>query len=392
MTSNYSGNPGESLELGGLFSRMQVARIEYSTFKGSISWEGSVTGTAFSVMAASFAAVNDYSLTGTSVILDSYGMASFSNKPVSCNNVASSFWAGGLVGLAASTDVVRSYSSTTLQSVGQCATPLWGGLAARAVNSGNVVSYGSFWNSSNGPTIAVAFNNTPALAKYTAALPVAVPVSASLLADISTFVTREGATAGFPGGDGLATTNETTTTVTEQDHRWAIETGNVQAFVFPNYTSATNYWTREHIADTTVAASMNGRGMVLEGPVTAYPNLGRVWEICSAENNGFPVLVWEERNCSGSGGGGSGGGGSGGGGSGGVGSDAGSGSVTAAPGSGAVGSRPGSGSGSGSTASGNPELANTGVSETIALRILPLVAALLIVLGAFLLASRRKLS
>ena len=305
MTSNYSGNPGESLELGGLFTRMKLARIEYSTFTGSISWEGSVTEIAYSVLAGSLAVTNDHSAVGSSVILDSYGMARFSNRPAACNGIRSSFKAGGLLGFAFGVDVVRSYSSTTLQSVGACATPVWGGLVARAGNPGVVVSYASYWNSSSGPTLAVAENNPTPLPKYTSGLPEAVPVSASLLSAISTFVSREGSTAGLPGGADLAISNETTTTVTEQDYRWAIEPGNKQAFVFPNYTSATNYWTREHIADTTVAVSMDGRGMVLEGPVTAYPNLGRVWEVCSGENNGFPVLVWEERDCSGSGGGGS---------------------------------------------------------------------------------------
>jgi hypothetical protein len=44
--------------------------------------------------------------------------------------------------------------------------------------------------------------------------------------------------------------------------------------------------------------------------VDGYPDLGRVWEICAFENNGFPVLVWEDRNCQaeGPGGGGTGGG------------------------------------------------------------------------------------
>jgi hypothetical protein len=87
---------------------------------------------------------------------------------------------------------------------------------------------------------------------------------------------------------------ETTTTVLEQDYRWAIEQGDVQAFVFPNYTSATNFWTRELIGNTSVSASMDGRNSVLEGPVTSYPALGRVWELRSGANNGFPTLVWEQ--------------------------------------------------------------------------------------------------
>jgi hypothetical protein len=59
-------------------------------------------------------------------------------------------------------------------------------------------------------------------------------------------------------------------------------------------------WTNSTVPTATY--STRGVSETVEG----YPALGRVWEICAYENNGFPVLVWEDRNCQAEGTGGGG--------------------------------------------------------------------------------------
>jgi hypothetical protein len=95
----------------------------------------------------------------------------------------------------------------------------------------------------------------------------------------------------------------------EQDYRWAIEAGSVGTFVPSSYVDESDFLTRALFTDTTVEKEYRVRGagdLFVHGgadseTVTGYPSLGRVWEICANENNGFPVLVWEERTCSGGG-------------------------------------------------------------------------------------------
>jgi hypothetical protein len=97
--------------------------------------------------------------------------------------------------------------------------------------------------------------------------------------------------------------------LSEQDYRWAIEAGSVGTFVPSSYSNESEFSSRELFTDTTVPQSYRVRGagdLLVHGGadseiVTGYPSLGRVWEICTNENNGFPVLVWEERTCSGGG-------------------------------------------------------------------------------------------
>ena len=294
MSSNYVGDAGETPELGGLFSRATDSTIEYSKFSGSITWNGSLTGVArnYNVWSGSLAAV-----TGTTKIIDSYGTATITSNPSACAG-ASAFSPGGLVGFTyGQLDLVRTYSSTTFSSSNPCATPQWGGLVSRTNSASFIKAYSTFWSSENSPLVAVytGQGGTP-LPSYTGGLPVAVRVSASTLANITTFQSKEDSTtSGVPSGSSdLTQANETTSTVLEQDYRWAIEPGNVEAFVFPNITTSNNYWTREHIPNTSASASMSGRGTVLEGPVTGYPALGRVWELGAGVNDGFPTLVWEQ--------------------------------------------------------------------------------------------------
>ena len=296
MSSNYVGDAGETPELGGLFSRATGSTIEYSKFSGSITWNGSLTAVArnYPVYAASLAAI-----TGDTKIIDSYGTATITSNPSACAGL-SAFSPGGLVGFTyGQLDLIRTYSSTTFTSSNPCATPAWGGLLSRTNNASFVKAYSTFWNSANGPAVAVYTGQSTPLPSYTDGLPVAARVSAAQLANITTFQSKEDpTTSGSPSGEAnLSQVNETTSTVVEQDYRWAIEPGDVETFVFPNITTPSNPWTREHISNTSAPASMIGQGgTVIEGPVTAYPALGRVWELGTGVNNGFPTLVWEQGN------------------------------------------------------------------------------------------------
>jgi hypothetical protein len=109
------------------------------------------------------------------------------------------------------------------------------------------------------------------------------------------------------------TVASSTGTLAEQDYRWAIESADVETFVAQRRVDADNdaagaqrvvgetltftrafdrlLWTNSAVPTATYTTQ--GVPETVDG----YPALGRVWEICSAENNGFPVLVWEERNC-----------------------------------------------------------------------------------------------
>lgn len=222
---------------------------------------------------------------------------------------------------------MRSYSassvdgSTDVSSTG-CAIPTFpaiGGLVGRSDatksidNAQTVRSYlylvSSFWAKDLLLNVSdsVGFPESGSTNQYVDGLPRAVGLNSTTLRVISTYQSRESATTvGIPatssdlavgdssGGytlDGILNTNEA-------PFRWAIEPGDQQVFVPQSYTNNRNFFTRTLLTDVSVPISMTGRGgQVLEGPVTNYPTLGRIWEMCSSQNNGFPVLVWEERTC-----------------------------------------------------------------------------------------------
>ena len=354
----------DTIKLSGMVQRLsRGALMEYSSASGTLSWEPTTApGTRYQYYAGLVADIaidsdgfNTTAGTTRSVeIRDSY-----SRVTVKWPSAARCYaYFGGIVGatqtVGSDVYLIRTYSasqfdpSTNTSTVG-CASgfPKIGGLYGRSDNSGRrlgtftggwtdpppagptptyVYSVSSFWakdlignvaNSIGGDAPSGSTN------QYVSGLPRAVGLSSDYLKTLSTFQSKESATTGIPdvasnlavgSSTGGYTTNGTLDT-NEATFRWAIESGNVLAFVPPPYPTAqptpptTAFFNRTVIADTTVPASMAGRGQVnLEGPATGYPTLGRVWEICEGSNDGFPVLVWEEQDCSGEGsGGGSGG-------------------------------------------------------------------------------------
>jgi len=176
----------------------------------------------------------------------------------------------------------------------------------------------SFWlstSATNSVGLILLTNGTPAneaqpLA-YTAAtpgLPEAAHLSATMLRTLSSFQSKESGSLGIPSGSSdLAIGDSTDGTLTEQDYRWAIEGGNIGTFVASSYGDVDDYLTRELYDDTSIVQSYRREGagdLGVHGgedsrTVTGYPALGRVWEICSGSNDGYPFLVWEELSCTG---------------------------------------------------------------------------------------------
>jgi hypothetical protein len=179
-------------------------------------------------------------------------------------------------------------------------------------NNADDVFVGNYWLNGVGSNAIglIAPDEGSPLPKYTATgFPVAVPVLASALRAITTFQSQESdETAGQPSGLADLATLASTGSLAEQDYRWAIEQGNVSTFVaqkreHPQETvgetvTFTRAFDRLLWATSPVPrATYQTRGTQSTLPAGSYPNLGRVWEVCSEENNGYPVLVWEERSC-----------------------------------------------------------------------------------------------
>jgi len=306
----------EDGEAGGL--------IQYSVFSGSITWESS-NSSANGVRIGGLVGEADSFL-----IRDSYSTGSISYKAPSSYS-ASPPEIGGLVGGVdnrGDLTILRSYAAGTIQNScsAECATLPVGGLIGTAGNTVNSsVIQSSYWLTSLSPT---AFGTPPKTtgdgdgtptqpSAYSSGFPVAVGVSADALRTLSTFRTKEGAVAGAPGGSSLPEPGATrlNTNFSDNDYRWAIEPGNVETFVAQKRTGSpakigetvtfTRTFDRVSWATSPVpAATYTTRGVASTLAVGTYPALGRVWEICAQENNGFPVLVWEERNCDAGGGGG----------------------------------------------------------------------------------------
>lgn len=325
VTSTYSGSPGEALQLSGLVGRVRDGRIEYSRFGGRVFWNGSVTSSHTVNMGSLAALVEDSGSADADYteIRDSYSVGSLEWSSGACSGT-SKLEVGGLVGFtsAGRVDFVRSYSSTTLTGGPGCVV---GGLVGRANNQTENKIYGvsTFWNNALGATSAigqvgpfpqagsVVFPET----SYVSRLPVAVGVESSVLKSINTYQRKEGTGAGtgLPStdpADGLSLMAEVdVVNLQEQDYRWAIETGNVLGFVASPYVDENNYLSRGQFTAPVSPVQMIGRRGTPTTPPNPgvletaedYPLLGRVWEICANENSGYPVLVWEMRDCTGSG-------------------------------------------------------------------------------------------
>jgi hypothetical protein len=307
---------------GGLVARgANEGLIQYSAFTGAIEWSSSSADEANRVVIGGL--VGD---AARFVIRDSYSTGSISvNSPV--RDIENGPKVGGLVGevdpARGILTILRSYFAGSIQNscVGQCAPLVAGGLVGSTgelVNTANIRS--SFWLN----TVADnAYGEDPIIADspeevreqpsaYTtgasANLPVAVPVSSSLLRNITTFQSKQGDVLGEPSGAGDLVVAASNGTLAEQDYRWAIEAGDVDTFVAQK---------RDHpqpIVGETVTfkpgfnrllwgsqpsnvptATYSTEGSTTQA--TGYPILGRVWEICADENNGYPTLVWEGYGC-----------------------------------------------------------------------------------------------
>lgn len=291
----------QKINFGGLVgvSSPTSSRIEYSSFTGSVEWAPTeaVGNSALGGLIQRVAA-QDFDLR------DSY--ASFSGTIVRPVGTTANLDIGGLLGIADTSGtvrIVRSYSSPRLTVTGPAVND--GGVVGWQFNSGvNRQFVSVFWQADQALNAVGRFGTGGAEpAVYSAGLPVAVPLAESRLKALISYQTKEGS-SGEPGGAQL-TINASTGTLAEQDYRWAIEQGNVSVFIPSQYTTESNYLTRQLYTDTSVARTYQTRGTNLEGTATGYPALGRVWEVCPEVNRGFPVLVWQEYDCPSLGGSGS---------------------------------------------------------------------------------------
>lgn len=327
-----TGN-SDTVKLSGLVQRLgRGAVMEYSRASGSLSWEGTSVDRYQYYGGLAVEAGNDQDNLGlvdprSTEIRDSY--SSVTVKWPSFARCKAYF--GGIIGsqptISADVYLVRSYSassvdgSTDVSSTGCAITtfPAIGGLVGRSDatksidNAQTVRSYlylvSSFWAKDLLLNVSdsVGFPESGSTNQYVDGLPRGVGLNSSALRVISTYQSRESATTvGIPaassdlavGDSSGGYTLDGTLNTNEETYRWAIEPGDQQVFVPQSYTNSRNFFTRTLLPDVSVPISMTGRGgQVLEGPVTNYPTLGRIWEMCSSQNNGFPVLVWEERTC-----------------------------------------------------------------------------------------------
>jgi hypothetical protein len=298
--------------------------IQYSSFSGAISFTGTTQPDGLSLGGLAGVASNLW-------IRDSYSTGSIAHTGPA-NYGTGRLGIGGLVGNArdSTNRILRSYSAGLYQTacVTSCSNVVVGGLVGAQTapgglqnNAANVVS--SFWLTSSA---ANAFGEGTQPSAYASGLPVAVGVNAQTLSTRSTFQSKGDNSGPFgesTGANSLPTGDSTPgPTASDNDYRWAIESANVETFVAQRRVDTSNdnagaqrvvgetltftrafdrlLWTNSAVPTATY--STRGVSETVDG----YPPLGRVWEICASENNGFPVLVWEDRNChaEGTGGGG----------------------------------------------------------------------------------------
>jgi hypothetical protein len=325
-------------------------RIQYSSYTGRIYWEDDTTNSEGPTIGGLVGIVRD---DGVTEIRDSYSRATISYNSGSLDaDPEAAIYAGGLVGSDGDNEladedldgnggdrehspsgltILRSYfagsfSNTCLGTPSECRIDIpshvfTGGLigvSSDLNNTGDIIA-SAFWLSSsvsNAVGQIVDGGDQPngysveALPEVPGSLPEAPGLSTSFLTTLSTYQSEEGAEPGLPSAESdLLVANSALGDLSEQDYRWAIEAGSVGTFVPSSYSNESEFSSRELFTDTTVPQSYRVRGagdLLVHGGadseiVTGYPSLGRVWEICTNENNGFPVLVWEERTCSGGG-------------------------------------------------------------------------------------------
>jgi len=333
-----SANAG--LLIGGLVGQSEGSAdglIQYSFFAGDLDIEPGGNGASIGGLVGRR---DGFENPGDLWIRDSYARANIAY------GTFGSVSAGGIVGDSISLVVrfIRTYAAGSFEEKRPC-TPCGnlffreGGLLGDSTDSRNLTFVSAFWLEPVGVN-AVGDFGTEELgrnvqpSRYASGLPVAVPVSAQTLSTLSTFQSREGsgALAGQPSGvsdlvvAASPKTGSAPFALTEADYRWAIE-NDVTTFVAQrrevvdvvagetasdipisrrgetvDYSKSFNrlLWSNSPVPD----AQYRTQGRL--DTVSNYPPLGRVWEICSSVNNGFPVLVWEEHNCSSGGTGGGG--------------------------------------------------------------------------------------
>jgi hypothetical protein len=306
--------------------------IQYSYYAGQISLavEQPVDG-LFAAGLVGFA-------TDLPVIRDSYARAHirYNSDLVQGTGDLGGGSVGGIVGLYVENagnqlTLLRTYAAGSFEDLcpEECNDVDRGGLIGFVGYAGETLRYdliSSFWPLTMSDRSIGAFNNdgTPLGDSSTggyespSGLPRDVPLTDADLRRITTFQSKgaggsysrpsEPSQTGVPDPSRSLTVASSTETLAEQDYRWAIESADVDTFVAqkrtasPSQTGETVTFTRAfdrllwtNSAVPTATYSTRGVSETVDG----YPALGRVWEICDAENDGFPVLVWEDRNCPG---------------------------------------------------------------------------------------------
>ena len=290
-------------------------RIQYSKFAGSIEWSNTAGDSPSSPSVNGMrigGLVGD--LSGPLEIRDSYAQVSFDvdSSTIYSTNILD---LGGFVGGGGGTssqalEVIRSYAvvAVTDQAVAgseKTAQMSVGGLVGDVPNPQYDTFVSTFWNNSIPHAYGKIGSGTPPL-DYTnsdPAFPEAAPLSTSQLQTLSTYRSREGDTAGEPSGLSDLALGASDGTLDEPDYLWAIEEGNVGTFVASTYDDEDAYLSRQLFTLSSGERSYRRQGagdLAVHGgsdpeKVTGYPELGRVWEICSGES--YPYLVWEERDC-----------------------------------------------------------------------------------------------
>jgi hypothetical protein len=340
IKSSLTGS-GAAAEIGGLIgvsengdSANDLALIQYSFYSGKI--ELAITPNV-GVSGASVGGLVGRG-EGSLRIRDSYGRAQM--EYVKPQNMT--VRVGGVIGwfLGTQLNVIRTYAAGSFTVTDQCQptcpndTTFFGdgGLVGEANDMGLVRFVSSFWLAPT-PSVAVGrinrvgdvpplmYSNEATVAPVGA--PVAVMLNAQTLRAITTFQSKGSGSTPFGASTGdnslpvgaSQSADATPVPIPVNDYRWAIEAGNVEGFVAQKRVASptlvgesvtfTRAFDRLLWANSSVPpATYTTRGV--SETVTGYPTLGRVWEICAEENNGFPVLVWEERNCAGEGTGGGG--------------------------------------------------------------------------------------
>lgn len=308
-----TGN-ADTIKLSGLVQRLgRGATMEYSRASGNLFWEPTTTTATYQYYGGLVIemGIDEDALAASdprkTEMRDSYSAVTIKWPDAQrCRATV-----GGLVGMQPTVTgdiyLVRSYSASKFAtgvdySGTGCSAiyPAIGGLVGRSDASkyigsspNNTIptfmySISSFWAKDliGGSAYSVGYPRSGDTNQYTSSLPRGVGLDSSYLKTLSTFQSKESATTGIPDtNSNLAISSSTGTYSTdgtlnanEATYRWGIEAGDVSTFTPPTYGNVANFLTRTVLTDTSV-----------------NPALGRVWEICSTENSGFPVLVWEDK-------------------------------------------------------------------------------------------------